>query len=174
MHEGLKRIFALFSVCLRLLLAFACGWFLAFLVAKSYSSGLVEGSFLFFLTFPPVLGIAAVGTVNRRNTYLTSLSIWTGLFVIAGVYVYWLPIALYNDAVMNAECAAGLHCHIGAVEVFLLNLFLFYGVVLVLPGAIITSRIIKQNLKRETLHQMPERTNKNGIGQENKEDLSHE
>jgi hypothetical protein len=144
-----KRTLAVSLVPLRLLLAFACGWVLAALFAKSDSSGQIEDSLLLFVGFPPLLGIVAAATVGRRHPHLLSLSIWTGMLVIAGIYVNWLPVASHQDAVMKAFCETA-HCHVGAIEVFLLNLFLLYGSVLVLLGSGITYLFLKQTLKQES------------------------
>lgn len=157
--KRLQSILTVFFVLIRLLLAFACGWFLSFLIAKIDTSALGLTPLL-FVGFPPTLGIlAATLTVRRRNPYLIPLSIGTGLLVVVGIFEYWLPLALQKDAEMDALCATD-HCHVWrGVETGLLNFFLFYGIVVVLLGAVITGRVIKRNLKGETFYHLPENTN---------------
>lgn len=155
--KGLKRTFVVFLVLIRLLLAFPCGWKLASLFAMSDGSGLIEGSFLLFLVFPPLLVIVTEWMVDRQNKHLILIAIGTGLPFIAGIYTYWLPLASHQDAVMTAMCAnTGVHCHVGPVEVLLLNAFLCYDIVMVLLGAVITGLIIKHRLKKQMEDQLLE------------------
>jgi len=154
--KRLKSIFAVSFVLIRLLLAFACGWVLSFLLAKSNIQITLTLNILFYMGFPLVLGILLpLLTVRRRNPHLIFLSIGTGLLVIAGIYTYWYPYALQQDAEMDAYCSQnGIHCHFGGngFDMGLLTLFLLYGSVLVLLGVIITGSIIKRTLKKETIH----------------------
>ena len=138
-------------VLMRLVLAFACGWLLAFLFTSLIAPRIeTNGTVLFFVLFPPVLGIATTATVDRQNQHLTLLSIGTGLLVLSGIYAYRFPLASQDDAAFNAMCVTnGLHCHVGPVDVALLNLFLVYGIVVVLLCAGITGLLIERNLKQE-------------------------
>lgn len=137
---------------MRFTLAFGCGWLLAFLFTSLVAPRIeTNGTALFFVLFPLVLGIAATATVNRQNQYLTLLSIGTGLLVLLGIYTYRFPLASQDDAAFNAMCVTnGLHCHVGPIEVALLNLFLVYGIVVVFLGAGITGLLIERNLKKES------------------------
>ncbi|GAC1565853.1 MAG: hypothetical protein NVS2B2_37440 [Ktedonobacteraceae bacterium] len=147
--KRLKELLIAFSAVIRLVLAFACGWFLALLVARSASAALL------FVAFPPFLGVMATWTVGRRNPNLLALSLGTGLLVVVGIYTYWLPIVLQHDAETNAFCATH-YCHVSGIELSLLTLFLLYAIVVVLLGSAISSFMVKRSLKRETREPLSE------------------
>ncbi len=143
-RKGFQNLLAALLLVIRLALAFACGWLLGCLIATSTEPNSSILNILLFVVFPPVLGIAAPWTVGRHNKHLILLSLGTGLLVVAGIYVYWLPLASQADATMIAYCGEmGVHCHVDSIEVFLLNLFLFYGSVIVLLETSITGLILK-------------------------------
>lgn len=144
-------------VLARLALAFGCGLLLAFLtsILGSYSDNL--GSYLFlFIALPPLLGIITPWTAGRRSPDLFLLALGAGWLVVAGIYAYWLPLAIRSDAALTVLCAH-TECHEGGpLYVFLLNVFLIYGIVVVFLVAGITCLIIKWTLKREKKTETPE------------------
>ena len=137
--KRLKEKLAAFSVVIRLLLAFACGWLFAFIVASNH----VESGACFLpLAFPLVLGIVAAFTVDSRSKHLIALAAGTGLLVVVGIYAYLLPITSSEDAREIANCAHR-YCHVAGIGTFVLNIILVYSIVLVLIGSVATGLIIK-------------------------------
>ena len=151
-RSGFHSLLRARLILLHLALAFGCGWLLAFFFTFLVASSLDLGTAVVcFVLFPPLLGLAAVATMGRRITHLTLLSIGTGWLVLIGFYTYRYPLASQNDAAFQTMCAtSGLHCHVGPVAVALLNLFLVYGMVVVLLGAGITGLLIQRHHKRES------------------------
>lgn len=153
-HHGL--ILRIIHVFVRLTVAFVCGLLLAFLVthvdmlpapfARFINNALLALSLL--PLFPLYLGVFVPFTIQRRNKHLIPLSIATGWFVLAGIYTYYFPLASQNDALERGRCTVPTgYCH-GAFREPLLNLSLFYGMVVVLLTVGITSFILKRNLKQ--------------------------
>ena len=126
-------------VLMRLVLAFACGWFLAFLFARIDQGG----NFFLFLVSPLFLGIVAPWTVGRRNKHPILLSFATGSLVAAGISTYWFPLAWQADAASEAYCLAH-ECHGGGSYVLLVLLFFLFGSVVALLGAGI-SRLLQSD-----------------------------
>jgi hypothetical protein len=155
-RERRKSILTASFLFMRLFLAFVCGWFLAVF--------LVAGNGLLFIAFPPVLGVLAALTVPKQNPRLISLSIWTGLSAVAGMYAYGFPVAVHQDAQMDASCPdPNSYCQ-GSHNIYLvlLTLFLLYGVVIVLLSTGIKGFFIKKEFERKTRHHLPENPNKEG------------
>src|SRR5207247_2611163 len=96
---------------------------------------------------PLCLGIAAAFTVVRRKTHVISQAMIRGLLVWVGMGLSWLPLASRADAISNAECAHR-YCPVSGIETGLLVIYLFYGVILVLLGSVITGLLIKCVMRR--------------------------
>ncbi len=159
-----KRALGALFLFLRLLVAFLCGWLLAWLGPEATSLYIIHPlsflpsnpivnfllSFVNFFSllfvFPLILGICAPSTVGKQNKHLILLSMGTGLFVLAGIAAYEFPITIPSDAEVNAECAANIAstCHVGGISTALLTIYLIYGVLLMLLSTGITGLIIKR------------------------------
>ena len=154
--HSLRHLPTIIQVFARLAVAFTCGLLLAFFVthvdmlpspfAQFITSALLTSSLL--PLFPLYLGVFVPFTIQRRNKLLIPLSIGTGLCVIAGIYAYYLPLASQADAMSNGQCGVpSAYCR-GQFRVALINIFLCYGVALVLLSASLTSFMFQRNLKK--------------------------
>lgn len=148
-----KRDMARFRVPIRVLVAFLCGWVIAFSniigVIIEFLSPYARAAwnmysdtlgFLLFLALSLLLGVAAALSVNWRKKYAFPLALLTMLSVSAGFYAYQLPGALRSDAQpCDISCQHGL---IGRNATGLLFFVWFLTVLLAFASLLITSLII--------------------------------
>jgi hypothetical protein len=143
-RKTLKGRLAPYSVFIRLSIAFVCGLFFAFLATQIASLQWVDYTIseIIIYSSPLLIGIIAALTIVRRNTYLPSLALGTGVCTWLGIYVYLLPGVANSDAQNKTYCATH-SCHYSGIGITLLNFYLLYGIILVLLGSGVTVLIIK-------------------------------
>lgn len=164
-----------YKIPIRLLAAFLCGWLVAFLNVFNYLFLYVQKTgYISIGTLVPILvllvplgvGVVAALTVDRENTHLISVAIYTGLLALTGWYVYWLPGVVRSDAELAASCHSSNpdpSCSHGPInpDSYFGTSFLFFSwfisLVLVLISALVTSLILSSIRKRRRVKQDPEK-----------------
>lgn len=126
---------------------------------------IVEGAEIAALLAPLCIGIIVPLLINNRYSEPISAGMGVSLIVLAGIVLCGLPFSIAADAAANAPCnLPGRECYGRGFGIATLVTFLYavYGVLLIIPSALLTGWIIKRikksQAKRESRKKTQEQT----------------
>ncbi len=142
-------------VVARLTAALVCGmlvgWLLVLIIAlllrtinyntaPVYSSHLETSLWAVIYLFPLSVGILTPWTVRRRQTARLTIAVGTGLMILGGAAISWVPLAVQVNVFQRRLDAQGFY---NALETARLALYLLSSAVLVVFGSVMMTLAIK-------------------------------